>query len=67
MVGLAEVAAFTHHVEALLEHLRSGQLDSSIQLISVVLASKDHIEALVAASVESGRCHPGKPPSSRPA
>lgn len=60
MVGLAEVAAFTHHVEALLEHLRSGQLEISTELISVVLASKDHIEALVAASVESQPLPPGQ-------
>lgn len=60
MVGLAEVAAFTHHVEALLEHLRSGQLEISTELVSVVLASKDHIEALVAASVEAQPLPPGQ-------
>lgn len=53
MVGLSAVAAFTHQVEAVLERLRSGQLEISAELVSVVLASKDHIEALVSASVEA--------------
>lgn len=50
MVGFREVASFTHHVETLLDHVRSGALTFSRDITDVVLASKDHIEALVAAA-----------------
>lgn len=60
MVGLSAVAAFTHQVEAVLERLRSGQLEISAELVSVVLASKDHIEALVSAAVDALPLPPGR-------
>lgn len=50
MVGFHDVASFTHHVETLLDQVRSGKLALSRELTDVVLASKDHIEALVAAA-----------------
>jgi two-component system chemotaxis sensor kinase CheA len=50
MTGFDQVAAYTHHVETVLDKLRSKQLQLSPELISVVLASKDHIEALFASA-----------------
>lgn len=50
MVGFTRVSAFTHHVETVLDLVRNGALDISSELVSVVLTSKDHIEALVAAA-----------------
>jgi two-component system chemotaxis sensor kinase CheA len=52
MMGFTSVSTFTHHVETVLDRVRSGALEVTTELVSVVLASKDHIAALIAASVE---------------
>ncbi len=49
MVGFDQVARFTHNVETVLDKVRSKELPVTPELISVVLAAKDHIEALFAA------------------
>jgi two-component system, chemotaxis family, sensor kinase CheA len=49
MCGLDGVAGFTHHVETLLDRVRSGEVPVSPELIAIVLASRDHIKAMLAA------------------
>lgn len=49
MVGLAEIAEFTHGVEAVLENVRSGSLAVDPTLINVLLAARDHLAAAVEA------------------
>jgi len=48
MFGFGAVASFTHHVETTLDHVREGRLAVSPELISLVLAAKDHIQGLLA-------------------
>ena len=47
MFGFDAVAGFTHHVETLLENVRSGEVAVTKDLVDVVLASKDHITLLL--------------------
>ena len=49
MCGLDGIAAFTHHVETLLDKVRAGKLGVSPALVDVVLASRDHIVAMIGA------------------
>ncbi len=51
LCGLDGIAAFTHHVETLLDKVRGGTVPGSIILVDVVLAARDHIAALVAAEL----------------
>jgi len=48
MFGFNAVVSFTHHVETALDHVREGRVAPSSALVSLVLASKDHIQALLA-------------------
>jgi len=57
MCGLDAVAAFTHHVENLLENVRAGAVPVSSALTDIVLQAADHIKFLLAAS------QGGPPPS----
>lgn len=50
MFGFEQVAAFTHHVETVLDQVRSGALAISEELLNLVLASKDQIKALLDAA-----------------
>ncbi len=50
MFGFEAVAAFTHHVENVLDKARDGALTLSQELLDLVLASKDQIKALLDAS-----------------
>lgn len=50
MFGFEQVAAFTHHVETVLDQVRSGALVISDELLNLVLASKDQIKALLDAA-----------------
>jgi two-component system chemotaxis sensor kinase CheA len=50
MFGLDAVAAFTHHIETLLDQVREGIVPVSEQLSSVILAATDHIKLLLQAS-----------------
>lgn len=47
LVGLTEVASFTHHLETLLDALREGAMPVSAELVGIVLASKDQIRAML--------------------
>jgi two-component system chemotaxis sensor kinase CheA len=48
MFGFDAVVSFTHHVETTLDHVREGRVASSPELVSLVLAAKDHIGGLLA-------------------
>lgn len=43
MVGLASIAQFTHGVEAVLDRIRSATLVPTPEIISLLLAAKDHL------------------------
>ncbi len=47
MVGLSELARFTHGVEAVLDRIRSGQLVVTASLISTLLSAKDYLSTAV--------------------
>ncbi len=53
MVGLKDLADFTHHVENALDKVRKGQLPASKALIDQILTSRDQIKAMLEA-VEDG-------------
>jgi two-component system chemotaxis sensor kinase CheA len=50
MFGFDAVAGFTHHVETALDQVREGRLQFTPALVTLILASKDHIQALLAAA-----------------
>ncbi len=50
MFGFDTVAAFTHHVETVLDQVRSGNVPVTRHLLDLLLASKDHIGVLLAAA-----------------
>jgi two-component system chemotaxis sensor kinase CheA len=58
MCGLDAVAAFTHHVENLLDRVRTGAIAVTPALASITLKASDHIRTLLA--VEHGA--PPPPP-----
>lgn len=47
MFGFDAVAGFTHHVESMLDRVRSGTLPMSASLVDLILAARDHIKALL--------------------
>jgi two-component system chemotaxis sensor kinase CheA len=47
MFGFEEISRFTHDVETVLDRVRSGQLPVTRELLSLTLAAKDHILALL--------------------
>lgn len=47
MFGYDHVAAFTHHVETILDKVRNGQVPISKELVNVILAAKDQIEVML--------------------
>jgi two-component system chemotaxis sensor kinase CheA len=60
MVGLAPIAEFTHKVEAVLDRIRSGALAVGADVISTLLAAKDHLDRAVT-SAEEGSAIPEAP------
>lgn len=48
MFGFGAVVSFTHHVETTLDHVREGRVAATPELVSLVLAAKDHIGELLA-------------------
>jgi two-component system chemotaxis sensor kinase CheA len=58
VAGVTSIAGFTHHVETAMDHVRSGTLALTPPLVSAVLASKDHVAALLAAELGGGACDP---------
>ena len=49
LFGLTAVVGFTHHVEALLERVRAGELVINDAIVAVLLQCRDHIERLLGA------------------
>ena len=49
MCGLDAVAGFTHHVESLLDRVRTGAITVSPLLSELVLKARDHIKMLLTA------------------
>ena len=49
MFGFDKVAAFTHEFETAFELVRKGEIKPTQELISVALAAKDYIRALIEA------------------
>jgi two-component system chemotaxis sensor kinase CheA len=47
MFGFDAVAGFTHHVETVLDLVRSGKVRMTRELVDVILASEDHIRLLL--------------------
>ena len=54
MFGFDTVAAFTHHVETVLDKVRDGVVPITSGLIDLILASKDQIKELLAAAQSGG-------------
>jgi len=50
MFGFDDVAAFTHHVETLLDQVREGTVRVSVELTNVILAAADQIKLLLQAA-----------------
>lgn len=53
MCGLEAVAGFTHHVENLLDRVRTGAILVSPALASLTLKASDHIKTLLAADQDA--------------
>jgi two-component system chemotaxis sensor kinase CheA len=49
MFGFHKVASFTHEFETVFDRVRKGEIESSVELISVALAAKDYVRALIEA------------------
>ncbi len=49
MFGFEEISRFTHDVETVFDRVRSGQLPVTRELLTLTLAAKDHILALLEA------------------
>jgi len=58
MVGLAPIAAFTHRVEAVLDQIRGGKLGVSAEVVTLLLAAKDHLAEAVEARAEGRTIEP---------
>ncbi|MCG8688191.1 MAG: chemotaxis protein CheA [Desulfobacterales bacterium] len=50
MFGFDDIADFTHHVETVLDKVRAGEIPVTKTLIDLILASRDHITAMLAAA-----------------
>ncbi len=59
MVGLAAIAEFTHHIEAVLDQIRSGVMGVDAEIITSLLEARDHLAAMV----EAEAAHSPIPPS----
>ncbi len=49
MCGLTEVADFTHHIETMLDKVRSGEITATPRLADLVLAGRDQVQAIIQA------------------
>jgi two-component system chemotaxis sensor kinase CheA len=53
MFGFDAVAAFTHHVETTLDHVREGSIPVTRELIELILQARDQIKAMLASGQQS--------------
>jgi two-component system chemotaxis sensor kinase CheA len=51
VAGVTPIAKFTHHVETAMDRVRSGAIALTPPLVSAVLASRDHVAALLATAL----------------
>jgi two-component system, chemotaxis family, sensor kinase CheA len=58
VAGIASIQDFTHHVETAMDRVRSGAIALTPPLVSTVLASKDHVAALLATALGGPACDP---------
>ena len=63
VAGIASIQDFTHHVETAMDRVRSGAVALTPPLVSTVLASKDHVAALLAAALGGPACDPALGPA----
>ncbi|MFU2207063.1 chemotaxis protein CheA [Solidesulfovibrio sp. C21] len=54
MFGFEEISRFTHDVETVLDRVRAGDLPVTSELLTLTLAARDHILALLEAPVPPG-------------
>lgn len=54
LFGLDDIVAFTHVAESVLDKVRGGELRVDSQLVALLLASGDHMTALVDNAVDGG-------------
>ncbi len=52
MFGFDDIAAFTHDVESVFEHVRNGALKVTRELLDLTLGSRDHIAYLLSCAME---------------
>jgi len=50
MFGFDDIAAFAHHVETVLDHVREGRIPVTRQLIDLILLARDRIKVMLDAS-----------------
>ncbi len=50
MFGFDDIAAFAHHVETVLDHVREGRIPVTRQLIDLILMARDRIKVMLDAS-----------------
>ena len=50
MFGFDNIAAFAHHVETVLDHVREGRIPVTRQLIDLILLARDRIKVMLDAS-----------------
>jgi two-component system chemotaxis sensor kinase CheA len=63
VAGIASIQDFTHHVETAMDRVRSGAVALTPPLVSTVLASKDHVAALLAVALGGPACDPALGPA----
>jgi len=63
VAGVASIAEFTHHVETAMDRVRGGSVALTPPLVSAVLASKDHVAALLATALGGPATDPALGPA----
>ena len=58
MVGLSDIAGFTHDVEAILDSIRAGRIVPTPAVISPLLEAKDYLSAAVEAKAQGAESVP---------
>ncbi len=60
MFGFEALAAFTHHCETAFDRVRKGEVPATAELVSAVLAARDHMRALVEEEVTEAHFEAGE-------
>jgi len=59
LLGLDEIAAFTHEIETVFDMLRSGEVAVSKRLIDLFLSARDHIKSMTEGDASDSRAGAG--------